>query len=407
MTEFFDGKLINEEGLVVDKQTQSPFTGNCEVDGAKGSILNGYFTGKWQFSEDFLINLDHKINRKLFNRSGYTISLDTNIWKFYPMDITWDRSTITYEIDFLKNRLSGFKKVYVSEEKKLLSSQQFQDSILHGESKVFNNDGKVIILENYENGILHGPIKYSDTNDDSYLLEGHFINGVRDGLWKFNHYHLREYDHKNINYEGSMSFQPSYYGNKFHLTSKNENGSIKDRESWCLSKLIKKTMDDDKFHSWDFNYDKTTFKEANYKNNRLDGMAKEYFSNGKISRISHYSNGEKEGVEKVFDEDGALMLQENYKFFVTRSLKHGTYERYHPNGKIRAQGQYVRGHNDGVWKFFDETGTQTSEKIYSAEKDERELSERVNRSRAISSGISDVIGGSAFMTDTEKDVFGD
>ena len=387
MTEFFDSKLIIKEGLLLDKQTQSPFTGNCEVEGAKGSILNGYFSGTWEFTNDFFFD-NYDIFSELFGLSH--INFDVSWNGFYPLNETWGSLTITCELDFLKGRLYGLKKVFLSKEKRLGSSEQYKDSKRHGETKIFNSDGKLIILQNYKNGILHGPVKYFDTNDGICLLEGHFINGDKDGLWNFNHKHLREYNHKVLMSDGSMHLGETYYNNEFHLTSKNVNGSTKDKESYYL--------------------DEGTFKEANYKNNKLDGVVKEYFANGIISRISHFSMGLLKGEEKFFYEDGTLKIHKNHKIFENlypQSRSHGTFKSYHPNGKINEQGQLVEGHHDGVWKTFNQNGSLISEETHNAEESKRKLFAMINISRAMSRDISDAMGGSEFMTDSEKDVFGD
>ena len=53
--------------------------------------------------------------------------------------------------------------------------------------------------------------------------------------------------------------------------------------------------------------------EDEYKNNRLDGTSVTYFENGVKRSVAHFKNGKKNGQAQVFDENGKLVWEMNFK----------------------------------------------------------------------------------------------
>ena len=83
------------------------------------------------------------------------------------------------------------------------------------------------------------------------------------------------------------------------------------------------------------------------------------------------------------------------------------FESFYENGQIRETGFIKKDYNDGKWTTYEKDGKVKSENFYDADKDNRMLQARINRSSGMSSDISDAMGGSEYMSDIEKDVFGD
>jgi len=107
------------------------------------------------------------------------------------------------------------------------------------------------------------------------------------------------------------------------------------------------------------------------------GLWKEFWSNGDVKSEVNYKNGKKQGFEitwfdspdcvesERFYKDGKLdgpviyyskkcqkELFETYK----DGVKEGLELEYYSNGRVKAEGKYIKGHLDGYYKVFDKNG---------------------------------------------------
>ncbi len=68
---------------------------------------------------------------------------------------------------------------------------------------------------------------------------------------------------------------------------------------------------------------------------------------------------------RIFSMEGTLKATGSYADETYR-LPHGHFVFFHPNGAVESEGNYNRGHKDGVWTRKDANGLELAERIYDA-----------------------------------------
>ena len=76
-----------------------------------------------------------------------------------------------------------------------------------------------------------------------------------------------------------------------------------------------------------------TLVEGNYKDGKLEGAEKVYYSNGNLQIEGNFKNGNAEGVQKTYDEDGNL-IKESY---FNNGKREGIAKGYDSSGAQRAR----------------------------------------------------------------------
>lgn|GEM_PF-2839647 len=88
-------------------------------------------------------------------------------------------------------------------------------------------------------------------------------------------------------------------------------------------------------------------RETEYRNDQKNGIEKEYFPNGSVKSIFHYTNGTKNGNCILFNKEGDTSVVCNY----LDNMLHGEYfenfQSYYKNGTIK--GTYNLGKREGLW----------------------------------------------------------
>jgi antitoxin component YwqK of YwqJK toxin-antitoxin module len=85
-----------------------------------------------------------------------------------------------------------------------------------------------------------------------------------------------------------------------------------------------------------------------------DGLYTEWYPGHKQIKIKGRKNpeGKKDGVWKMFTEDGYDLSIQTYK----NGKRHGAVVVYHPNGALNYSGDYQDDERIGIWKFYNEAG---------------------------------------------------
>jgi antitoxin component YwqK of YwqJK toxin-antitoxin module len=107
-----------------------------------------------------------------------------------------------------------------------------------------------------------------------------------------------------------------------------------------------------KFISFQNNEKNDTLKIETYKNDKLDGMKKEFFENGKVKRIVYYKNGLPDGSHKQFSFDGKLMVDIGFK----EGKNHGSWTYYFDDSKVANIQNWNKGIKNGEFKTLDNKG---------------------------------------------------
>ena len=89
-----------------------------------------------------------------------------------------------------------------------------------------------------------------------------------------------------------------------------------------------------------------------YTNDKLDGVCKSFYSDGKIKREETFTMGIKEGVEKKYDEQGNIIEETMWE----QNAKHGFAKRYYSNGQIEHETQYVNDKAEGIAQSYYKSG---------------------------------------------------
>ena len=103
-----------------------------------------------------------------------------------------------------------------------------------------------------------------------------------------------------------------------------------------------------------------TIAYANYKNNLLDGLKKEFYPNNKIHRIAEYTTGLQNGSQKTYSNKGKLESELSFK----NGKKHGAWHYYFDSGLKAKFENWSEGLMNGEFKELDEKGLILSQEFY-------------------------------------------
>ena len=220
------------------------------------------------------------------------------------------------------------------------SIKAFNNGRLNGDSYFYGSDGALSKLVTFKAGSKNGGETeyYKDGSPKSYKT---YKNDVQDGI---------EY---NYNENGLLTIIFTYkYG-------------IKNGESLKFSEGI------------------LTEKEV-YTNNRLEGNASAFYTNGKVKSAGKFKDDFRDGKWSWYYPDGELKLIETYVngkvigdikgYFpdgsVERNLSlvngNGDFVQYYDNGILKAKGQFSDYSAAGEWFFYDKNGNLTTTNYFSS-----------------------------------------
>jgi uncharacterized protein len=92
--------------------------------------------------------------------------------------------------------------------------------------------------------------------------------------------------------------------------------------------------------------------ELNFKNGILNGLRISYYNNGQIKRQGIYKDGRYNGIWKAYDESGTQVFEAEYKM----DMLTGKYISWHKTGVIKEKGLYNNNTKVGEWVSYDEAG---------------------------------------------------
>jgi uncharacterized protein len=279
------------------------------------------------------------------NRKNFLLD---SIWKFYSED-----GFLTKEITYKENIKHGAYRVY-TDSNRLQAEYTIINDTINGEYKEFYPSGEVKKKGTYVNGIIEGVTKELAEEDGRVITVTTFKQGYIE-------------DEEYINRKDVEGNKQGVW-KEFH-----DNGKVK--------------------------------KEANFRNDKVDGIVKEFNKDGQLRTMEKFEQGEKiekpEELEfaqfyKEFYEDGSLKLigavvndkrvgyfreydkKGNllncilYKSDVklaegmldTASMYQGEWKFYYPNGKLKAIGKYSNDKKIEKWLYYHENEALQQEGEY-------------------------------------------
>jgi len=100
--------------------------------------------------------------------------------------------------------------------------------------------------------------------------------------------------------------------------------------------------------------------EAEYNNNVKEGTYKKYYENGNLIVLANYKDGKKDGILKRYYTSGSLMLEQSY----LDGERDGPYKWYYRNEALKEEGTYEHDKKDGMSKRYFSTGMLKAERFY-------------------------------------------
>ena len=184
-----------------------------------------------------------------------------------------------------------------------------------------------------ENGNKQGNWKgyYEDTKNLKY--EGEFKNGKEVGLFTF-------YDNTKVK---SIVATRDFSANDGSCYTIFYNGKFKVSEGKVINKKFEGEWKYYHFKSPDI------MTIEHYKEGKLNGVRKVFFTNGQLAEETNYKNGVKEGASKRYAENGVILEEANYK----NDEYHGIVTFRDATGKSYSTGEYKNGKSVGIWKFYE------------------------------------------------------
>lgn len=129
--------------------------------------------------------------------------------------------------------------------------------------------------------------------------------------------------------------------------------------------------------------DDVTLGEGDFLNRLHHGSWTSYDANGKITQITTYLEGKKQGVELSFDNlgyvstkayyhndqlDGEFLIYKRRNIVERKSYRNGvldgTQQKFYVDGTLMEQSTYVDGKYDGVARWYDQEGNLKIEYTY-------------------------------------------
>jgi antitoxin component YwqK of YwqJK toxin-antitoxin module len=181
-------------------------------------------------------------------------------------------------------------------------------------------------------GLRHGLQKgyYSDTKKLRY--EGNFNHGKEQGI--FTYYANSD---KNIvmatrNFNNKGGAYTIFYDEKKNVVSEGNTQNKLRQGAWKY------------YHK----ESKAIMTTENYVNDKIEGVRKVFYIDGKVAEEVPYKNDKKEGVSKKYSNNSELIEQATYK----AGLLQGDYKIFEETGEIAIEGKFNNDLKKGLWKYY-------------------------------------------------------
>lgn len=182
--------------------------------------------------------------------------------------------------------------------------------------------------------------------------------GLRDGSWK-GYYE----DSKNLRYAGNFNHGKevglfTYYANNAKsivMATRNFDGKDGAYTIFFDEKKNKvsegKVVNKLRQGTWTYYHrdSKAIMTVENYTDDKLEGLRKVFYIDGKLAEEVPYKDNLKEGISKKYSKQGKLVEESMYSI----GLLQGVYKVYDESGNIVISGQFKEDLKKGIWKYFD------------------------------------------------------
>jgi uncharacterized protein len=331
------------------------------VKASEGTMRDGKPDGYW----------------KTYNEQGILVSEGNR--KNFELDSTWlfynDEGKIALVINYLKGKKDGIRKTYREDE---IIEESFKNDVKEGLTWYYYPDGKIKKEVNFKGGLEEGPAREYDkdgriitmiTYKSGFITEREIINrydnnGRKHGPWKY------FYADGKIMREGTYNhgLENGYFkdydkdGNLVTTAKYTDGTKLED-----VAELVKLDVRKDYYPDGKVKIAATYNKEG-----KLEGVRREYAPDGTVDKSYIFRNGimigegvvtekgERDGFWKEYYDDGRLRAEGKY----IKDVKEGPWKYYHPNGITEQEGTYLKGKPEGEWRWYYADGQTLREENY-------------------------------------------
>ena len=283
------------------------------------------------------------------------------LWKYFHYN-----GALHQEVNYNAGKEDGKFKVYF-EDGVLKKEGTFAIGQYEGIENQYNAAGILISKSNFKNNIYNGELLINHNfSSNSKKFQGKYLNGeLHDTLYEF--YDNGKIKKLKIMLNGKKNgAEVDYYRNgKIHTESINQN--------------------DMRNGNYKIYYENGKLKEeGKYIGDIITGTFKSYHSNGTLEDEGMYNEkGKAEGIRKFYDTDGKIYNELEYqkdqivayKYYQKdgkiikedrRKKSSFKYTGFYPNGSLKLDGIYTENGKSGIWKYYDEYGTLSTEENFNA-----------------------------------------
>jgi antitoxin component YwqK of YwqJK toxin-antitoxin module len=307
---------------------------------SEGSMRDGKPDGYWKTYYDNG-KLKSEGNRKDFQ-------LDS-LWKFYT-----EEGKLSLEFDYKNGKKNGYKKTY-NKEGHVDVEELYADDVKQGYTNYYYKEGTLWKKIPFEKGREEG-MAYEFSSDSTLITlieyKGGFIRsqekinrrdatGSKQGVWK------------DFYSEGHIKSEGHYLDDMKHGYFKeyDKGGNLQNTYKYEFGKLVKNAPELAKLE-----------------------VQIDYHPNGRRKFVGNFKNGVPEGVSREYDTIGNIVNSQIYQdgILVSQGIydeagyEQGHWKEYHPNGALKAEGDYKNGRKVGPWVFYHPNGAIEQKGVYSA-----------------------------------------
>ena len=361
--------------------------GKFNDEGEKTGVwINNYDNGKIKEKITFKENQQEGLSEGFFENSNKWYSENYKAGQIFgKQTIYFYNGLVKAELNFKDGIKDGLQKYY-NYKGVLTSTETMKDGKLNGPVKTFFKNGELNDESAYINNIENSDYK---KYYKSGILEssGKVVNGKKDGLWT-SYYDDGKIKNKTTFSAGEITGEFWEYYN---------NGVVSMTGNYSRKKLDGKIIykdEDDKVYCESI-YDRGKLKEIKFLDKKgemisststrkgaanitfyspqglktsegffdKDGSRKgkhiSYFTSGKISEESNYTDDQLDGKLIKYYTNGKISEDRNYK----DGNEDGYYKSYFLNGKIKREGWLVKGSMEQTWISYNVNG-DVVKKVY-------------------------------------------
>ncbi|MEP7265208.1 MAG: hypothetical protein ABI772_11955, partial [Bacteroidota bacterium] len=304
--------------------------------------------------------------------------------KFY-----YPNGKVSSEGTFVDGKPDGYWKAYY-ETGIIKSEGNRKNTVLNDGWKFYNDKGILVSEHNYVNGVRKG-IQREYYNNGNISAETWLNNGVIDSVAKY--YDEQGILNKTITYKEGVengltkeyaddgriitiiTFKNGFYQKEEKINRIDKFGFKQGTwKSFYADDMIKSdgVFKDDKKNGMfrEYTPDGLILKIELYKNDilltddainlKLD-IKRDYYNNGRPKSSVTLINGVKSGVYRDYDREGKVTSSKLYDKDVViaeggtvdgSGLQQGNWKYFYPDGKMKSEGLYKDGKRDGPWTFY-------------------------------------------------------